>query len=62
MPMIDDLLAVLYAHPQVHVEVGGIVDAGYAGGGLIGSTTLDLRAASVTVPPSRSITTPTKSA
>ena len=24
-PMIDDLLAVLYAHPQVHVEVGVIV-------------------------------------
>lgn len=24
-PMIDDLLAVLYAHPQVHVEVGAIV-------------------------------------
>jgi hypothetical protein len=24
-PMIDDLLTVLYAHPQVHVEIGGIV-------------------------------------
>jgi hypothetical protein len=24
-PMIDDLLAVLYAHPQVHVDVGVIV-------------------------------------
>jgi predicted TIM-barrel fold metal-dependent hydrolase len=26
-PMLDDLLALMYAHPQVHVEVGGLVFA-----------------------------------
>lgn len=52
-PMLDDLLAVLYAHPQVHVDVGvivfttprpafyrflqGIVDAGFASRVLFGS-------------------------
>jgi hypothetical protein len=52
-PMLDDLLAVLYAHPQVHVDVGvivftqpragfyrflqGIVDAGFGGRVMFGS-------------------------
>ena len=52
-PMLDDLLAVLYAHPQVHVDVGvivytqppaafyrflqGIVDAGFANRVMFGS-------------------------
>jgi predicted TIM-barrel fold metal-dependent hydrolase len=26
-PMLDDLLAVLWAHPQVYAEVGGVVFA-----------------------------------
>ena len=52
-PMLDDLLALMYAHPQVHVEVGvivhtqprpafyrylrGITDAGYANRVMFGS-------------------------
>jgi hypothetical protein len=52
-PMLDDLLAVLYAHPQVHVDVGvivfiqpraafyrylrGIVEAGFAKRVMFGS-------------------------
>jgi hypothetical protein len=52
-PMLDDLLAVLYAHPQVYVDVGvivftqpragfyrflrGIVDAGFGGRVMFGS-------------------------
>jgi hypothetical protein len=52
-PMLDDLLAVLYAHPQVHVDVGvivftqprpafyrflqGVMDAGFGGRVMFGS-------------------------
>lgn len=60
-PMLDDLLAVLYAHPQVHVDVGvisfvlprqefhrylqGIVNAGFAKRVMFGSDQMNWPAA-----------------